>query len=79
MLRGIATLPAGGQMSTWSKKVPSKGLTILTIARASPPTWKSVTLSVEKSTVKLPHGAVASKESSNPIVGGKLRRKWAFP
>lgn len=47
-----------------------KNLILLTSARVSPPTWKSVTLSVEKSTVKLPHGAVSSKLSSKPIVGG---------
>ena len=43
----------------------------------SPPTWKFVTLSLEKSTVKLPQGGVASRLSSKPIVGGELRRKCA--
>jgi len=43
---------------------------ILTRAIASPPTWKSVTLSEVKSTVKLPHGAVPSSSSLNPMVGG---------
>lgn len=41
-----------------------------TIAIASPPTWKSVTVSFEKSGVKLPHGAVPSSSSENPIVVG---------
>ena len=43
----------------------------------SPPTWKSVKLGLEKSAVKLPQGAVPSRSSSKPMVGGYWRVKWA--
>ena len=43
----------------------------------SPSTWKFVTLSLEKSTVKLPQGGVVSRSSSKPIVGGCWRVKCA--
>lgn len=53
---------------TWPRKT----------AMGSPPTWKSVTLSAEKSMVTPPHGEVDSVSSSKgPTDTGALRVKWA--